>query len=76
MSAAEGTGFAVMTDGKIDMQTVGETSRCARVNWLVAVAGIFIFKWHTDVEIEKLWHQHCGASEVVHVRVSQLKAVR
>lgn len=75
MSAAQGTGFAIMTDGAIDMRTVCESRRSAVVNWLVASAGIFVFKWHTDACIEKMWREHCGASEVVHVRVSQLKTI-
>lgn len=74
MSAAQGTGFAVMTDGAIDMRTVCDTRRAAIINWLV-VHGTFITKFNTDSEIEILWRDQCGASEVVHVRVSQLKTV-
>lgn len=76
MSAAQGTGFGIMTDnGVIDMRTVCESSRAARVNWLVVQAGIWISQAHTDADIEKLWHDNCGAAEVVRVRVSQLKTV-
>lgn len=71
--SAQGSGFAIMTDGAIDMRTVCESRRGAVVNWLVSAASIFIFKWHTDADIENLWREHCGASEVVRVRVSQLK---
>jgi hypothetical protein len=50
-------GWAVVTDFKIDINTVSETRRGALVNWLVRVAGIMIYQWHTDEEIETLWHK-------------------
>ncbi|HXA85768.1 MAG TPA: hypothetical protein VNZ47_11870 [Candidatus Dormibacteraeota bacterium] len=63
-------GWAVMNPEGIDMRTVSDTRRAAIVNWLVAGCGIFITRFHTDSEIERLWREHCGASEATPVTVA------
>ena len=45
------TGFAIVTDGVIDVRTVSPTKVGAMVNWLYR-AGVFPYAWWSDEEIE------------------------
>jgi hypothetical protein len=48
------TGWAVVVNGAIDIDTVSETRRAAIVNWLVR-NGRPVYIWTTDAEIERAW---------------------
>ena len=41
-------GFAVIVDGKILANTVSDTERAAKVNWLVTHGNQNVTLWHTD----------------------------
>jgi|APCry1669192522_1035417.scaffolds.fasta_scaffold04459_3 hypothetical protein len=57
---ADVLGFAVVSFGKIDVNTVSPTRRGALVNWLVASARIPVYQWTSDEDIEASWRQLCG----------------
>lgn len=69
MTIATSRGFAVLDGDGIDMRTVSDTRRAAVVNWLVAAKQQFIFKWHTDADIEKMWAEAKSGAQVVPVSV-------
>lgn len=50
-----GKGYAVIVNGKIDVSTISETERSAKVNWLVANRKCFIYNGDTDERINELW---------------------
>jgi len=51
------TAWAVVEDGKIDINTVYATRRGAIVNWLVQWSGDMVSAQTSDEEIEKRWGQ-------------------
>jgi hypothetical protein len=50
------TAFAVLSFGKIKIETVSPSRRGALVNWLVAgPPKLMIYQWTSDEEIERHW---------------------
>lgn len=62
-------GYAVITNDKIDMRTVSETRRAAIVNWIVVEGGRMVFNATTDEEIEQMWGELHGTSQVAAVEI-------
>jgi hypothetical protein len=48
-------GFAVIVGGDIQVNTVSETERAAKVNGLVTLFGMAVLDHHTDDEIAVAW---------------------
>jgi hypothetical protein len=51
---AEGSGWAVVQDGKLQVSTVSPHRRAALVNWLVC-NGVMVYQNWTDLRIEETW---------------------
>lgn len=51
--AAEG--WAVVSNGKINVRTVNPTRRGALVNWLVVEGKVMVYASDSDVTIENAW---------------------
>jgi hypothetical protein len=51
------TGFAIVTNGVIDVATVSGTKIGAMVNWLYRV-GEFPYAWWTDEQVEDAFNRH------------------
>ena len=62
-------GYAVITNDKIDVRTVSLTRRAAIVNWLVVEGGRMVYSSTTDEDIEKMWIELHGTSQVVAVEI-------
>ena len=60
-------GWAVQTDGTIDMRTAGPTRRYAIVNWLVVGRGIRVTASWADHVIEGVWRTELEKFESVKV---------
>ena len=47
--------YAVVKDAEINIRTVGDTERMAKVNGIVVVGGEMVMASWTDVEIGRKW---------------------
>lgn len=61
-------GWAIVTDGVIDVRTVSPTPRATIVNWLV-LNGIQVLRSHTDADIERKWEHRRGKSVAMEVLI-------
>lgn len=50
-------GYAIEHEGAIDMTTVSQTERGAKINWLVTSCGIMLPDSMEDPLIEKIWER-------------------
>jgi hypothetical protein len=66
------TGYAILLDGKIDLRTVSDTERAAKVNGLVTIYRLLVMNNATDRDIAQAWDRRPepGRTEVVPVRVA------
>lgn len=60
------TGFAVVSDGMININTISNHRRAAIVNWLVIEHHLFISDGMSDDIIDSLWQNHKGTTNRVH----------
>jgi hypothetical protein len=49
------SGFAVVVGDDVQVNTVSETKRAAKVNGLVTLFGMNVLNRHTDAQIEAAW---------------------
>jgi len=60
------TGFAIVEKGgNILVNTVADTERAAKVNWLVAHCGVTVLHRHTDNDIERFFEVHSKRGQLV-----------
>ena len=65
------TGWAVQNpDGSIDIRTVMDTERGAKVNWLVTVPKVMIFNFMQDEEIDEIWKTYRERHTVTPVTIT------
>jgi len=63
-------GYAVIDEkGEVLIKTVSDSQRAAKLNWLVAVARVWINDVTTDVEINRAWLHNKGDAECVRVQI-------
>jgi hypothetical protein len=67
-------GFAIFDDGTIDILTVYEHERGAKVNWLVVRKGVVPRESWTDDLIEQWWQIMRGTADCVPVQISTIAA--
>lgn len=62
-------GWAIVDSTGINVRTVSDTRRAAVVNWLVVEKGVGVYNSTSDEQIELVWTQLRGASEVMEVTI-------
>ena len=67
----ETIGYAVVVDGDIDMRTVSQHQRAAKVNWLW-VNGVRVTDNFSDVDIEYAWDKRRRDFPGVDISVRQV----
>lgn len=70
MTEITARGFAVVTDGKIDVRTVCPHIRGAVVNWLVTTGGIDLTNDVPDERIFAFWDSLRHQAQVLPVKVT------
>lgn len=64
MSTAKG--FAVVTNGQINVATISEHRRAAIVNWLVVARSLPVRDDCTDKQIEDAWRRYRSDADALH----------
>ena len=59
--------------GEIFVNTISDTSRAAKVNWLAAVAGVMVLNIATDEAIEDVFENHAAdyAVQLIEVEIKE-----
>ena len=65
-------GYGAKKNDRIHINTISETERAAKVNWLVTYKGMMITQMHTDSDINRMFREY-GDAEIVPVYVSEVK---
>lgn len=64
MSFKQKSGFAVVDDLGVNVNTVADTRRAAIVNWLVVAKRCEVLNSFSDRQIEHMWDVNRGGAEV------------
>jgi hypothetical protein len=75
--SATALGWAVCdADGTLNMRTVSDTQRAAKVNWLFASENMFVSRGMTDERIERMWEDLSAktGAKVVRVNITAMDA--
>lgn len=61
--------YAIVDRGAAIINTISDTPRAAKVNWLVVERGIVVRKYATDRSIENAWQNEKGSAECRRVKI-------
>lgn len=61
--------YAIVDRGAAIINTISDTERAAKVNWLVVSCGVTVRAYATDRSIENAWLNHKGSAECRRVKI-------